>query len=225
VAQLPLSRPSGEEAASYDLIESARGRANIVDRQELGSERQLPNSDSSSSDSRGSKSFWTTGNIILFVLFQFALGLSVILLFQFLRGFKLYSFLERISIEVPEAMERGIRRIGIPPPDFLLNWIFYMKLPALSRSYLEINHALDRVGRKPMLQDTPSERVNSLIFALPATAAPAERLLTEYQTSVYSLHPADPEIARKAATEIRILSWREWLRQYIAHFKLPGRHG
>ena len=224
VSQSPLSRPSGEVAASYDLIESGRGRANTIDRQELGSERQLPDSNSSSSGSGGSKSFWTTGNIILFVIFQFALGLAIILIWQFLRGFRVYPFLERISIEVPKTIEKGLRRLGIPTPDFLINWIYYMKLPAPSRSYLEINHALDRIGRKPSVQDTPSERANSLISAIPAMAAPAERLLYEYQTSVYSPHPADPELARKAAAEVRILSWRAWLRRYIARFRVPGRH-
>jgi hypothetical protein len=99
-----------------------------------------------------------------------------------------------------------------------------MKLPALSRSYLEINHALERIGKKPAIQDTPSERVSSLISAIPATATSAESLLKEYQTSIYSRNRANPELARMAALEIRKLSWRAWFGLYIYRFQAIGRH-
>jgi transglutaminase-like putative cysteine protease len=221
-SQSPFSRPSGEEVASYEMIQSGRGDIN-VNHQELGSESLLPEKDLSST-SGGPKSYWTTGNTILFIIFLFALGLLIILIWQALRGFRVYPFLERISIQVPETIEKGLHRLGIPPPDFLINWIYYMKLPATSRSYLEINHALERVGKKPAIQDTPSERTALLISVIPAMAAPAERLLTEYQTSLYSNHRADPELARKAATEIRNLSWHERLKGYISHFRVSASH-
>jgi transglutaminase-like putative cysteine protease len=222
VSQSPLSRPSGEEAASYDTIQSGRGDIN-VDHQELGSEQQLPESNPSS-NSGGPKSFWTTGNIILFIIFQFALGFLLIFIWQVMRGFRVQPFLERISLEFPEKIEKRLRRLGISPPDFLVNWIFYKKLPAPSRSYQEINHALERVGMKPKIQDTPSERVSLLISAIPAAAIPAERLLTEYQASVYSRQPADPELAKKAASEIRNLSWHVWFGRYISRFRGLGKH-
>jgi transglutaminase-like putative cysteine protease len=222
VSQTSLSRPSGELAASYDLIQSARGDMN-VNRQELGSERQLP-PDNRSTNSGEPKSFWTTGNIILFAIFQFALGFLVIFIWQVSRGFRVSHFLERISVEIPRVLEKGLRRLGISPPEFLINWIFYMKLPALSRSYLEINHALERIGKKPAIQDTPSERVSSLISAIPATATSAESLLKEYQTSIYSRNRANPELARMAALEIRKLSWRAWFGLYIYRFQAIGRH-
>ena len=97
-----------------------------------------------------------------------------------------------------------------------------MKLPAASRSYLEINHALERVGKKPTLQDTPSERTAMLVSAIPALAASAECLLSEYQTSVYSNHHADVELARKAAAEVRNLSWREWVKRIISRIRIKG---
>ncbi len=219
-AQSALSRPSGEDAASYGLIESGRGHPNPITREELGSGPQLPGG---SSNSNGPKSFWTTGNIILFIFAQIMIGASIILLVQFLRGFRIYPFLERISVQVPETLEKSLRRLGITPPRFLIDWIYYMKLPATSRSYLEINHALDRVGKKPEAYNTPTERTNLLISAIPAATAPAEELLTEYQRSVYSPRPGNAEIARMSAVEIRKISWRAWINKYLARFRIKGR--
>jgi transglutaminase-like putative cysteine protease len=219
VSQSPLSRPSGEVVPSYSEILSGRGDIN---RQELGSEPQLPADRQSQSTSGGSTSIWTPGFIVLFVLAQLAIGAAIIFIWQSLRGFRLYRFLERVSIQVPVTIEKGLQRLGIPPPDFLINWIYYMKLPAASRSYLEINHALERVGKKPTLQDTPSERTAMLVSAIPALAASAECLLSEYQTSVYSNHHADVELARKAAAEVRNLSWREWVKRFISHIRIKG---
>jgi hypothetical protein len=103
----------------------------------------------------------------------------------------------------------------------LLNWIYTMKLPGISRSYLEINHALHRVGKKPAIQDTPAERADALSSAIPAASTPAENLLAEYQASVYSPHPANAEAAKTAANEIRNLSWLAWLRRILSRFQEP----
>ncbi len=219
VSQAALTRPSGEDVASYGMIEAGRGRANNLP-QELGSERQLPTG--GSSDVAAPKSFWTTGNIILFIFLQILLGVTLVLLYQFLRGFRLYHFLERVSIQVPETIEKLLLKLGIPPPAFLVNWIYYLKLPPSSRSYMEINHALDRVGSKPAVNATPSERAGMLKAAIPAAAESTDSLLFEYQTATYSRRSANMELARKAATEIRRLSWRVWIRRYMARFRLTG---
>jgi transglutaminase-like putative cysteine protease len=218
VSQAALSRPSGEDVASYDMIEAGRARANQVQHEELGSERQLPDGNSSSSTG-GPQSFWTTWNIILFVAAQFAIGLIVILVWQVMRGFRLYPFMERVSIGIPETMVKGLRKLGIPPPDFLSSWIFYLKLPPASRSYLEINHALERLGNKLSPNHTPSERAELLIAALPSAEIPAHQLLGEYHRSIYSLHSADLNAARKSAQEIRYLSWQQSIHRYALRIK------
>jgi transglutaminase-like putative cysteine protease len=219
VSQSTLSRPSGEPIAS-DLSLADRLRSNPVDHQELGSERQLPTDDGSTSTAP--KSFWTTGNIILFIFAQFALGAILIIAWQLMRGFRFYTLIERISISVPETIERLLIKLGIPPPVFLTSWIYYMKLPPTSRSYMEINHALERIGKMPNVNDTPAERAAALATALPSAAGPVQWLLAEYQTSIYSRHGASAEIARKAAAEIRSLSRRESLRQFLARIRLSG---
>jgi hypothetical protein len=220
VSQTPLSRPSGETAPpSYADIQNLRGDTNVT-HQEAGSEQQLPDGQSAAPSP---KSFWTATNVTLFGLLLLGIGFIFIFIWQSISGFRIYRFLERISIQVPESLERGLRRMGITPPDFLLNWIYYMKLPAISRSYLEINHALERVGKKPTPQDTPTERTGELISTIPATALPATALLSEYQASIYSHHSGDADLARKAASEIRNLSWQEWVGKYISRLRNLGK--
>ncbi|OGO30658.1 MAG: hypothetical protein A2136_03150 [Chloroflexi bacterium RBG_16_54_11] len=120
-------------------------------------------------------------------------------------------------------MVLGFQHIGIRPPEFLLRWVYFHRLPVLSRSYMEINRALVRVGEKPAIQDTPAERTDSLIKIIPSATAPASQLLAEYQTSAYSPYPADLDVAQKAGHEIRKLSWVAWLSRILSRFQEPDR--
>lgn len=215
VGQSPLSRPSGETLASFEQIQEGRGD---VTRQELGSEPQLPQADPSTLQG-APKSFWTTGNILLFVLFQFTLGFTVILIWQVMRGFRVVPFLRRVSVGVPEKIEKGLQHLGIKPPEFLTNWIYYMQLPPPSRYYLEINRALQRVGKVPLLQDTPTERAAALVSAIPSAAAPTQQLLAEYQWYAYSRRSANLDLAKRAAAQIRKLSWQAWFDRLISRFR------
>ncbi len=220
-AQTALSRPSGENA-NNSANQPGGASANTAIRPDEASQQPRPGANTSSSGS--AKSFWTPRAIVFFLFFFLILiGLVIFVAWQFLRGFRIYPFLERISVQVPETLEKSLQRIGIPPPNFLINWIYYMKLPATSRSYMEINHALDRAGKKPEIYDTPAERTSMLISTIPAMAGPAGDLLTEYQKSVYSSERANPEIAKIFAAEIRKISWREWVRNFFLRFKLSGR--
>jgi hypothetical protein len=88
---------------------------------------------------------------------------------------------------------------------------------------MEINYALRRIGIKPGIHDTPSERTAMLIKAIPQASVPGERLLTEYQTSIYTPYPANQEAAHKAGEEIRKLSWLARLSQILARFQEPSR--
>jgi transglutaminase-like putative cysteine protease len=220
VSQPPLFRPSGETISSPDQNQTATGNNNNQNQQEQNNPDQSRPGDIKTDFNTGSN-FWTFVNILKLIILVFALGLLVLVIWQVHRGFKVRPFLERISIEIPEALEKNLRRIGIRPPDFLVNWIYYLKLPALSRSYLEINHALKRIGRNPSIQDTPTERTDSLIQAIPDASTPAMRLLFEYQTSVYSPDQANLEIARKAGAEIRNLSWLARFGKILTRFQEP----
>jgi transglutaminase-like putative cysteine protease len=215
--QNALSRPSGEVAASNSQTDPGRGNP-VPTPQELGSEPQLPTGDATKAgNAKGS--IWTSGFIFLFIIAQIVIGATIIIVWQYFRGFRIYAFLERISVGVPETMVKGLNRIGIPPPMFLTNWIFYMKLPSPSRSYMEINHAIERLGQQPETNATPSERADLLVSLLPKAEDPAHQLIKEYQASVYSAHHANANLARESAVEIRNLSWRAWLDRTFARFK------
>lgn len=224
VSQPPLFRPSGEITTSPNERPQGQGQDDSEDQLGLNNINPQMPGDNEPASTDLTTNFWTFANIVKLIILLFALFLLVIVIWQVQRGFKVKPFLEHISIDIPERLEKGLQRLGIRPPDFLVNWIYFVKLPALSRSYLEINQALVRIGRKPALQDTPSERTASLINAIPAASSPAEHLLTEYQTSIYSPHQADSEIARKAGSEIRNLSWLEWFRRLLARFQEPPRN-
>ena len=219
VSQPPLFRPSGETITSQDQNQPLPVNDNSQNEQELNPDQQRPG-DVTLDFNKGTN-FWTFTNIIQIIILVFALGVLVLVIWQVHRGFKVLPFLERISVEIPVGFEKGLRRIGIRPPDFLVNWTYYLRLPALARSYLEINHALKRIGRSPSIQDTPTERTDSLIRAIPEASIPAKRLLFEYQTSVYSPHNSNLEIARKAGAEIRKLSWLARFGKFLTRFQEP----
>jgi hypothetical protein len=222
VSQPPLFRPSGESLTSPGQNQLIPGNENNQNQQEQDNPNQQRPGDVTMDFNTGtSTNFWTFANILKLIILVFALGVLVLVIWQVHRGFKVQPFLERISIEIPVRFEKGLRKVGIHPPDFLVNWIYYLKLPALARSYLEINHALKRIGRNPSIQDTPTERTDSLIRAIPDASTPAKRLLFEYQTLIYSPHKANLEIARKAGTEIRNLSWLARFGKFLTHFQEP----
>lgn len=225
VSQPPLFRPSGDTITNPNETQAGQGEGNTQNQQGVNNnDRQNPDENGALLNSDQSTNFWTLGNILKLIASLFALVLLVIVIWQVRRGFKVKPFLEHISIDVPERLEKGLRKLGIRPPDFLVNWVFTMRLPGLSRSYLEINHALNRIGRGPAMQDTPKERTVSLISAIPAASVPAERLLAEYETSAYSPHPADSEVAKKAGREIRNLSWITWISRVLSRFQEPNRN-
>jgi hypothetical protein len=222
VSQPPLFRPSGEPLTPQNERTTGRDAAQ-QDQANSSLNPPVRPEGGSTSDAGQGTSFWTVGNIIGLVLLVFALGALGFVLWQVRRGLKLMPIIERLSIEVPERLELGLRKLGIKPPAFLQNWIYIRKLPGLTRSYLEINHALDRIGKKPAVQDTPVERTASLVVAIPEAATPAGRLLDEYQASVYSPHPADADAARQAGHQVRKLSWLSWLKRLLSRFQEPER--
>ncbi len=161
--------------------------------------------------------------IALYGFLFLALGLLGVLIWQIRRGFELAPILQMLSVRIPVQLEQGLLRIGIRPPAFLSNWALYATLPSLSRSYLEVNRALSRLGRPPTVGLTPAERVGALSIELPPAADPAQRLLTEYHTATYSLDPADPLVARQAGKEIRRLSLFARFQRLLARIQEPPR--
>jgi transglutaminase-like putative cysteine protease len=222
-SQPAFFRPSGEEYLNQNEPQITQGQENPENLQNPdNADQRRPDDKDRASNMDRSVSFWTIGNIVKIIALILTLDLLVILIWQVRKGFKLVPFFERISVEIPEGIEKGFIRLGIRPPEFLVSWIFSVKLPALARSYQEINHALKRLGKEPGIQDTPFERASALIDAIPSISTPVTLLLSEYQASVYSSHQANAELARKAGIEIRNSSWLARLGKLLARFQEPN---
>lgn len=121
---------------------------------------------------------------------------------------------------LPIVLEKGIRRLGLQPPAFLKNWAIRARLDPLFRAYQEINSALSRLGNQPSPTDTPAERTGNLALVLPPAGPPANKLLEEYQATVYSQNYApDLPAAMQASSQIRSLSYRAWLQGLFKNSK------
>jgi transglutaminase-like putative cysteine protease len=166
--------------------------------------------------------FWTPRTIMLLTISMLFLFLLIYFIFQVRRGFRLAPFVEQMAIVVPVRLEKGFLRLGIRPPRFISQWAHYVRLPILSRSYMQVNHALDRLGQPPELHETPAERVTHLSSILPPAVEPARTLLSEYQAATYSPHSADEAMAQKAGKEVRKLSYQAILRRWLARFQEPS---
>ncbi len=144
------------------------------------------------------------------------IGLIVVLVLIALPLIRKNRLYERLP-NIPISLESSLRRFGLQPPAFLLEWALRARLSPLARSYHEINAALKRLGKKPALTDTPAERVASLEHELPPAGSPAHKLLAEYQSATYSqdYHP-DMNIAQQTSKEIRAVSLRAWFQRLIS---------
>jgi transglutaminase-like putative cysteine protease len=125
---------------------------------------------------------------------------------------------------VPVQLESRLRAIGVEPPTILRRWVHLATLSPLTRAYLELNRALSRLGSPPKPKDTPAERAAVLQTLLPAASAPIQQLLSEYQSTTYSQHPGDVEVAQTAGSEIRKLSFLAVAQRFLARFQEPLRN-
>jgi transglutaminase-like putative cysteine protease len=116
---------------------------------------------------------------------------------------------ERIDINfIPIQLERGLKRAGFKPPKFVQRWSYQASLSPLTKSYLEINKALRRLGSPPDLNDTPAERAAKLASLLPDAAGQVKSLVKEYHLSIYSMRSPNLAIAREAGNVIRKSSYQ-----------------
>jgi transglutaminase-like putative cysteine protease len=142
-------------------------------------------------------------------------------------GAKPPAFISRWAAEevlpIPARLEGGLRTIGLQPPQFLLQWALYARLNPVGRSYIEINRALQRLGVLPALDATPAERATILTHLIPTTAEPVNNLIAEYHRGMYSSHPVDPKVARRASQEIRKLSYLALFARWMDRLGKPVR--
>lgn len=169
--------------------------------------------------------FWTPKTILLMVLLLVTIVLLAVIVWRVRRGFRFVPYFERLATAVPVRLEQGLKRFGIRPPRFLSQWASYARLPSLSRSYMQVNQALNRLGQPPEGHNTPFERVSQLSKILPLAEEPARVVLGEYQAAIYSPFPADEATAHQAGKEVRKLSYEAIFRRWLARFQEPSQRG
>ncbi len=121
------------------------------------------------------------------------------------------------------VVERSFTRLGLKPPEFIRRWLMRVRLQPVSRSYLEINAALKRLGVQVAATDTPAERAGLLGELLPPAGHPAQLLLAEYQIALFSPETPDEVVAHKAGGEIRKLSLRAMVSHWLARIQEAPR--
>lgn len=153
----------------------------------------------------------TVGNTSVYYLIVTVLLVTLAVL---LAGLISRRQIQQRLIELPILLERGFRRAGFQPPSFVAELAHRARLTPLQRSYHELNLALRRLGSPPNPDETPAERADHLGNQLPPAQPPAQSLVAEYHSATYSpSHHADTDLARMAGAEIRVLSYKAWLRR------------
>jgi hypothetical protein len=201
--QPELLRPPGEAINAPPIVPMQETLAELQDR--LNRDLQLEPPSQTADAAANRAVFWRIAVSAALVL---VLGLIL-----FPMGWK-RQLLEKLP-PIPIILEKGIRRAGFQPPQFLRRWAQRAALSPLARSYLEINRALNRLGRPASLADTPAERASTLALELPAAQPPAQRLLGEYETATYGQQSPNLEAAKQAGAEIRSLSFRTFFQRLL----------
>jgi transglutaminase-like putative cysteine protease len=129
----------------------------------------------------------------------------------------------RGSPPIPVQIESSLLHVGIKPPNLLRYWVRYATLSPLTKSYLEINRALKRLGSAPKPNDTPGERGTVLKRLLPEADNSILVLLNEYQTATYGPLSGDSQTARQASIKIRNLSFLALIKRFLARFQEPAK--
>jgi transglutaminase-like putative cysteine protease len=129
----------------------------------------------------------------------------------------------RGSPPLPVLIESGFARVGIQSPKIVLRWARHARLSPLARAYHELNRALSRLGKPPLISDTPSERAGELVQLLPLSENPVQAVIIPYQNSIYGGKTEHSEEAQKAGEEIRKISFFAKLQRFFSRFQEPKR--
>lgn len=214
-SQEVLIRPSGAEIPATEVEEDLHPR----EKYSTGRIEELLEGLDTPAGTTEQGQPWTPKMVFLMSLLIVTSCVIVLIIWRVKRGFRIIPYIEQLASEVPVRLEKGLIRFGIRPPPFLSRWAYYARLPSLSRSYMQVNYALGRLGEPPEAYHTPAERVRKLTEILPVAEKPAYLVLGEYQTAVYSNHAADVASAQLAGGEIRKLSFQAILHRWLARFQ------
>ena len=117
---------------------------------------------------------------------------------------------------MPALLAHGFERFEMRPPRPIARWAKMADLPRLSRAYMEINAALNRLGQTPKPGDTPAQRAAALGKALPQLNEELLALGRNYQTQLYSpVFLKNEDDPRRTIWRTRVASMRIALRRGV----------
>jgi transglutaminase-like putative cysteine protease len=205
-SQLRINRPSGDpiEEAALGLEQAEREAQERARLQELLDEQRERAAQNTAQAAPTAAAHFTRYGIVL---------AAVLLTGASLFWWKVKR--PRLSMPLPVQMERGLRKLGIKSPRLLRRWAYFASLSPIVHSYAEINRSLKRLGQPPGVDATPAERAAALSALLPEIDHQVQRLLDEYQFFIYSMRAPDIEVARLCSLEIRSLSYRTMVRNFL----------
>jgi len=122
-----------------------------------------------------------------------------------------YAVIDRVPVYLQSAYERN----GGQPPAWLANWARWATLTPIERSFETINRSLRLLGEPPAFYATPAERARSLLKKLPVAASSIETLLSQHQASLFTPHPGQPVLARRASLDIWFYTVQTIIRRFL----------
>ncbi len=150
---------------------------------------------------RGSRVIW--GMVILFLVL---LSLTALVL--------IHPTAFQINIDpLPVLLERSLNKGGKTVPGWLQRWSRLAQMSAAEKAYRQVGRALKMLGKPLNPAQTPAERAHALLEMLPEAEAPLQEIVNEYTLDQFSNHIINEERARKAARQIRKLTWNTWLQK------------
>lgn len=199
-----LVRPSGETPRTIPTpLGNLVTNKNETDKAEKNPSEETPATQVSHSAYRAFFQALLTGSIIIAIIIIILLILNQ----QRKRLRSLPPF--------PILLESAFRKIGIEPPDFIKRWAFQASLPAISRAYQALNHALNLLGKQPDPNKTPYERGLILTGIIPQLTNHIQTLVSEYEVATYGMGTPDLASAKNASQNIQYLARRERFRRVL----------
>ncbi len=125
---------------------------------------------------------------------------------------------------IPILIEKIIRKMGLEPPEWIKKWAFFIRLPAISQAYQELNEALSRLGSRPNPNKTPKERAGIMAGIIADLNMPAQTLVNQYEIATYGTSSPDIISAKVSSRQIKYFTFREILRRKLGGVApIPGQ--
>jgi hypothetical protein len=144
---------------------------------------------------------------------------SVIIIFLFLRRQT-----RRGRFTIPALLDEWISTNGGTTPQWIKNWENSLQMQTIEKHFRIISVELKKLHQPVRISETPQEQIKRLIALIPEIASPAQKLLREYEKSIYGGQKPSLKASQKSIHEIRGISFRYHFKQ-IFHKRNSAKIG